>query len=143
MNITHNQPSLTLEAAHRLAAIGQNCSDEMGFKMIVVVSDSLGNPLVLLRNPAAPIGALEFAERKAYTAASYGWPSGQWSDILEGRPVVAQSLSQHPKLCFVGGGIPVKVDGQVVGAIGVAGAKAPEDHAVAQAALERFFAEMG
>ena len=60
--------------------------------------------------------------------------------IVPLEPVAAAAPASVP------GGIEsysVKVDGQVVGAIGVAGAKAPEDHAVAQAALERFFAEIG
>lgn len=130
--------SLTLEAAHQLAIHGQQAADELGFAMNVVVVDRAGLPLALLRNPKAPDASLEFAQRKAYTAASYGWPTVKWNDIVAERPLVMQGLSQNPKVSLIAGGIPVQVEGETIGAIGVAGAKAPEDHQVAQAALDRF-----
>jgi uncharacterized protein GlcG (DUF336 family) len=52
-----------------------------------------------------------------------------------------QGLAQNPKVSLIAGGIPVQVEGETIGAIGVAGAKAPEDHQVAQAALDKFLAE--
>ena len=142
MDLFETKRSLTLEAAHRLAQLGQGCADELGFAMNVVVVDSAGLPLALLRNPAAPDASLEFAQRKAYTAASYGWPTVKWNDIVAERALVMQGLSQNPKVSLIAGGIPVQVEGETIGAIGVAGAKAPEDHQVAQAALDRFLAEL-
>lgn len=138
MAIFETQRSLTLAAATRLALLGQSCADEFGFNMNVVVVDRAGLPLVVLRNPSAPDASLEFAERKAYTAASYGWPTLKWNDIVADRPLVTQGLSQNPRVCLIAGGVPVQIDGETVGAIGVAGAKAPEDHQVAQTALDRF-----
>lgn len=138
MAIFETQRSLTLAAATRLALLGQSCADELGLAMNVVVVDRAGLPLVVLRNPNAPDASLEFAERKAYTAASYGWPTLKWNDIVADRPLVMQGLSQNPRVSLIAGGIPVQIDGETIGAIGVAGAKAPEDHQVAQTALERF-----
>ena len=141
MALFETKRSLTLEAAHRLAQLGQQCADELGFAMNVVVVDSAGLPLALLRNPKAPDASLEFAQRKAYTAASYGWPTVKWGDIVGERPLVMQGLAQNPKVSLIAGGIPVQIEGETIGAIGVAGAKAPEDHQVAQAALDKFLAE--
>lgn len=138
MAIFETQRSLTLGAATRLAQLGQNCADELGFAMNVVVVDRAGLPLVVLRNPKAPDASLEFAQRKAYTAASYGWPTVKWNDIVADRPLVMQGLAQNPKVSLIAGGIPVQIEGETIGAIGVAGAKAPEDHQVAQAALDLF-----
>ena len=138
MHLYESHRSLTLEAALNLAQIGQECAREAGFAMNVVVVDAGGLELALLRNPKAPDASLEFAKRKAYTAASYGWPTAQWSEIVAQRPVVMQGLSQNEKICLIAGGIPVTLDGETLGAIGVAGAKAPEDHQVAQAAIDRF-----
>ena len=142
MELFESKRSLTLEAAQRLAQLGQQAAAELGFAMNVVVVDSAGLPLALLRNPKAPDASLEFAQRKAYTAASYGWSTAKWSDIVADRPLVMQGLSQNPKMSLIAGGIPVKVEGETIGAIGVAGAKAPEDHQVAQAALDKFLAEL-
>lgn len=138
MSIFETQKSLTLEAALELAQLGQSCAAEQGFAMNVVVVDRAGLPLAVLRNPKAPDASLEFAQRKAYTAASYGWPTAKWTEILADRALVMQGLSQNPKVSLIAGGLPVQLDGETLGAIGVAGAKAPEDHAVAQAALEKF-----
>ncbi len=142
MNLYESKPSLTLEAAHRLADLGQQFAAELGFAMNVVVVDRAGLPLALLRNPEAPDASLEFAQRKAYTAASYGWPTAKWNDIVADRPLVMQGLSQNPNVSLIAGGIPVQVEGETIGAIGVAGAKAPEDHQVAQAAIDRLLTEL-
>lgn len=140
MSIYEVKRSLSLEAALELAQLGQSCAGELGFAVNVVVVDQGGLPLALLRNPKAPDASLEFAQRKAYTAANYGWATIKWTDIVADRPLVMQGLSQNARLCLIAGGIPVVVDGETIGAIGVAGAKAPEDHQVAQAALDRFLA---
>ena len=49
-----------------------------------------------------------------------------------------QGLAQNPKVSLIAGGLPVKVDNETIGGLGVAGAKAPEDHAIATAGLEAF-----
>ncbi len=141
MAIFQTQRSLTMESAMRVAQLVQEEATRQGFTMNVFVVDRAGLPLAVLRNPAAPNASLEFAERKAYTAASFGMPTESWGKVVEGRPLVSQSLSQHPKFCMIAGGMPIKVDDEVIGALGVAGAKAPEDHAVAEAALALFLAE--
>lgn len=133
--------SLTMEAALELAQTVLREADSQGFAMNVVVVDRSGLPLVVLRNPKAPDVSLEFAERKAYTAASYGWPTAKWQEIVGERPLVMQGLSQNPKVSLIAGGLPVNVDGETIGGLGVAGAKAPEDHAVATAGLEAFFSK--
>lgn len=140
MELFETSRSLTMEAAQRLAQLGQQCATDMGFAVNVVVVDRNGLPLALLRNPKAPDASLEFAQRKAYTAASYGWPTVNWSEIVKDRPVVMQGLSQSAKVSLIAGGVPVVLGGETLGAIGVAGAKAPEDHQVAQAAIEQFMA---
>ncbi|MGB0223866.1 MULTISPECIES: heme-binding protein [unclassified Marinobacterium] len=130
--------SLTMEAALELAKTVQAEADTQGFAMNVVVVDRSGLPLVVLRNPKAPDASLEFAERKAYTAASYGWPTAKWQEIVGERPLVMQGLAQNPKVSLIAGGLPVKLGDETIGGLGVAGAKAPEDHAVAAAGLEAF-----
>jgi uncharacterized protein GlcG (DUF336 family) len=132
--------SLTMEAALELAKTVQAEADTQGFAMNVVVVDRSGLPLVVLRNPKAPDASLEFAERKAYTAASYGWPTAKWQEIVVERPLVMQGLAQNPKVSLIAGGLPVKLGDETIGALGVAGAKAPEDHSVASAGLEAFLA---
>ncbi len=133
---THTQISLTLDAALVIANSAINKGNELGIKMNAVVVDAAGNRLVSLREPGAPMPALDFAEKKAYTAANFKLPTEKWSDVLEGRPVVANGLAQHEKVALFGGGLPVIVEGVVVGAIGVSGGKVPDDIKCAEAGLD-------
>lgn len=138
MEKTYIQLSLTLEAAQFLAQMAIDHGVSIGFKMNAVVVDVAGNPLVFLRVSGAPLPAPDFAERKAYTAAVYGWPTDKWLKILEERPVITAGLAQHDRVAMFDGGLPVVIDGVVVGAIGVAGGKVEQDIACAEAALDAF-----
>ncbi|MBN0989122.1 GlcG/HbpS family heme-binding protein [Amphritea pacifica] len=136
MSKTYLQASLTLDAAMVIAQAAINHGNQLGIKVNVVVVDSAGNRLVSLREPGAPLPAMDFAEKKAYTAANFRSPTEKWAELLEGRPIVANGLAQHPKVALFGGGLPVLVDGSVVGAVGVAGGKVPEDLQCAEAGIE-------
>jgi len=130
--------SLTLEAALVIAKAAISKGNELGFKMIAVVVDTAGNRLVSLREPGAPLPAMDFAEKKAYTAANFKLPTEKWADVLEGRPIVANGLAQHDKVALFGGGLPILVDGIAVGSIGVSGGKVPDDIKCAEAGVAAF-----
>ncbi len=130
--------SLTLEAAQFLAQAAIDHARQTGFKMNAVVVDAAGNALISLRDPGAPLPARDFAEKKAYTAACYGWSTDKWNDILADRAVITAGLAQHEKIAMFGGGLPIVVEGEVVGAIGVAGGKVADDIACAEAAINAF-----
>lgn len=138
MNKIHRQISLTLASAQFLAQRAVNKAFELGINMNVVVVDIAGNTLVALRQPGAPLPALDFARKKANTAVSYGWSTDKWNRILADRPVITAGLAQHENIAMFGGGLPVLVDGQIAGAIGVAGGKVDDDIVCAKAALEAF-----
>jgi|TARA_B110000902_G_C14192087_1_gene544583 uncharacterized protein GlcG (DUF336 family) len=138
MNKTHTQVSLTLESAQFLAQCAINKGCEIGINMNVVVVDIAGNSLVSLRQPGAPLPALDFARKKAFTAVCYGWPTDKWNCILADRPVITAGLAQHENIAMFGGGLPITLDGQVVGAIGVAGGKVDDDILCAKTALDAF-----
>ncbi|MBR9868502.1 MAG: heme-binding protein [Oceanospirillales bacterium] len=136
MNKTSLQASLTLEAALVIARAAIDKGNQLGIRINVVVVDTAGNRLVSLREPGAPLPAMDFAEKKAYTAANFRLPTEAWAEVLEGRPVVANGLAQHPKVALFGGGLPVLIDDVVVGAVGVAGGKVPEDLQCAETGLD-------
>jgi glc operon protein GlcG len=136
MDIVRQQYSLTLEAAQCLAQAAIDKGLELGLKINAVVVDASGDALVSLRMSGAPLPARDFAEKKAYTAACYGWSTTQWKVMLEDRPVITAGLAQHPRVAMFGGGEPVQMDGRVLGAIGIAGGKEDQDVLCAQAALD-------
>lgn len=138
MKKTHMQASLTLDAALVVAKAAISKGNELGFKMIAVVVDTAGNRLVSLREPGAPMPAMDFAEKKAYTAANFKLPTEKWAEILDGRLIVANGLAQHEKVALFGGGLPILLDSNVVGAIGVSGGKVPDDIECAEAGVAAF-----
>jgi len=138
MKKVNTQVSLTLEAALFLAQAAIAKGSELGIKMNAVVVDIAGNSLVSLRVPGAPLPARDFAEKKAYTAVCYGWPTDKWKNILADRPVITAGLARHENVAMFGGGLPVMIEGELAGALGVAGGKVDDDIVCAEAALDAF-----
>ena len=119
--------SLTLEAARRLADTALERAAAHGLRIHVTVVDAGGHVLVYQRMPGAPYPAREFSEKKAFTAVSFKKPTSVWKDRLGANPHLAAGLSQHPKVAMIGGGAPVVIDGETVGAIGIAGGLEEQD----------------
>ncbi len=76
----------------------------------------------------------KIAADKAWTVASFnGLPTHDWWPMIEHNPALVHGITQTPRLIVFGGGVAVRVDGHVVGAIGVSGGSSEDDRAVAEA----------
>jgi glc operon protein GlcG len=103
-----------------------------GWLMTIAVVDDGGHPLALKRmDGAAPVSAY-IAIEKARTSALGRRESQQYEDMINGGRVAFLSA---PLSATLGGGVPIIVDGEVVGAVGVSGAKPDEDARVARAGI--------
>ena len=126
---------LSLEAANRLAAAALAACGAQGRAIVVSVVDRGGNLVVVQRADGVGPHNTEASRRKAYTALS---TRSATLDLARNAAAEAdtRNLASLPELLLLGGGVPLRVDGQVVGAIGVAGGGgARNDHACASAAL--------
>ncbi|MDR5644421.1 GlcG/HbpS family heme-binding protein [Burkholderia cenocepacia] len=104
-----------------------------GWLMTIAVVDDGGHPLALIRmDGAAPISAY-IATEKARTAAMGRRESQQYEDMINGGRVAFLSA---PLGASLGGGIPIIVDGQVVGAVSASGARPDQDAQVATAGVQ-------
>ncbi|HRP24849.1 MAG TPA: heme-binding protein [Thauera sp.] len=118
----------------RILAAARAIAQDRGWAVTIAVVDDGGHPLALERmDDCAPIGAY-IAVEKARTAALGRRDSKQYEDMINGgrtaflsAPVLAGTLT---------GGIPLLVDGQVVGAVGVSGVKPDEDALVARTGVD-------
>lgn len=128
--------TLDLDTAQRLVSAAVAEANRRGLRIHAWAVDHAGEPLAYLRMPGAPLPARLFAEKKAYTAANFGHATATWKAKLAHKPFVAQGLAEHPCVALFGGGVPVVVEGTVVGAIGIAGALEEQDEEIAAAALE-------
>jgi uncharacterized protein GlcG (DUF336 family) len=101
----------------------------------VVVLTPAGVELAAVRMNMAPLHALNIARKKAYTAASFKVPSLSWQEKLKHKPDTMSALLRENSFTYLGGGIPVLMNGEVVAAIGVSGATEAQDIECAEQAI--------
>ncbi|MGE7437780.1 GlcG/HbpS family heme-binding protein [Kitasatospora sp. NPDC001175] len=126
--------SITLEAANALIQAVRTAATEIGFEASVAVTDAGGHLKAFQRTDSTPFLASEVAVDKAWTAASFGYPTHVWNNYL-GDPNVAP-LAHHPRLMAVGGGYPILEDGKLLGGLGISGGTYEQDQQAAEAALK-------
>jgi uncharacterized protein GlcG (DUF336 family) len=131
--------ALTLDLATRLLAAGEEAARERGLALAVVVVDAGGHQVAVHRMDGAPFVAPEIATGKAWTAAAYGAPSASEGEKARKLPTFTAGIATmtHGRYTPQVGGLPITVDGAVVGGMGASGASGEEDEAVVRAALER------
>ena len=122
--VTQKNVSLAMAQAIAQAALAQ--CESMGFKVSVAVLDRGGLTIVMLRGDGAGLHTPEGAERKAYTARTFSQPSADFVKRLSDRPDTVGSR-QYTRVLALGGGLPIKVGSEVVGAVGVSGSPGKDD----------------
>lgn len=130
----HTKAALTLDIAKALAAVAEDRMADHRFAMFVAIVDDAGTPLYVVRANDAQPASYEVAIRKAQAAARFRRPTKGFEDriLRDGR----LNLLSLPGIVAVEGGLPLVVDGVVVGAIGVSGGTGVEDGQVAAAAAD-------
>ena len=121
---------LTLDAAKRIAAAAETEAKKRGATVVIVVVDDAGYPLVLERLDDTQVASVDVGIGKARTAAIFRRPSKVFEDQVRDGRIAALAL---PGATPLQGGIPITVDGKVVGAIGVSGNTPQEDEDIAKA----------
>ena len=122
--VTQKNVSLAMAQTIAQAALAQ--CESMGFKVSVAVVDRGGLTIVMLRGDGAGLHTPEGAERKAYTARTFSQPSADFVKRLSDRPDTVGSR-QYTRVLALGGGLPIKVGSEVVGAFGVSGSPGKDD----------------
>ncbi|MFA6314567.1 MAG: heme-binding protein [Sterolibacterium sp.] len=124
--------SLDLNDAKRIAAAAEAEATTNNWPVVIAIVDAAGQLLYLERNDGAQLGSLDVALGKATTAALFRRPTKDWEERLaEGR----LGFLSFQNRTLLEGGVPVLVDGEVVGAIGVSGVKSNEDAQIARAGV--------
>ncbi len=113
----------------------EQCTKD-GYKVSVVVVDKAGNVAASLRGDGTNPHTMEFGRLKAYTARTRGQTSLEFKSLTD-KPENAY-LKQIPNVVAVGGGVPIKVGSEVIGAVGVSGAPGGEkDEGCANAGIAK------
>jgi uncharacterized protein GlcG (DUF336 family) len=136
MGDVFTRASVSTELAHRLIAAAEAKASEIGTPMVIAVCDESGVLKALSRMDGAQLMSVQVAQDKAYTAVGFSMPSGGWYDFIkDDGPLAEGAVGGIDRLVIFGGGNPITIDGQIVGAIGVSGGHYTQDMEVAQAGL--------
>ena len=93
--------------------------------------------MAFIRMENSFIHSINIAKDKAYTSASFGFPTAQWTQIFKQMPHLEQGFSNRDRLIPFGGGLPIFENGVKVGAIGVSGGTEDEDIICAEYAIKK------
>ena len=126
--------SLTLEAARLMAAAAEATAAKNGWKVVIAVVDDGGHALLVHRLDGTQSSSVPTAMGKARSAVAYKRPTRILEEMInQGR---YSFLSAGGDPVALQGGLPIEVEGQLVGGIGVSGVKASDDEIVARAGLD-------
>jgi uncharacterized protein GlcG (DUF336 family) len=128
--------ALTLEIAKKIAAAAEKTAVANNFHMFILIMDDGGNLMYLERMDDAQLGSFEVALEKARSAVYFKRPTKAFEQALHDQGYTP--VLKVPGAMPVEGGIPLVVDGQLVGAIGVSGGNPQQDGIVSQAGADAF-----
>ena len=136
-------PTLTLALAEQFLEAAKAEAIKQGWAMSFAVVDATGRQVALIRMDGARWMTTRVAQAKAFTAATFRRPSAAVEELAEQRPDLFQSLTQliDEPMLLAGGGLPIIIDGTLLGGVGASGGTEAEDIDCAQAGLDVIGAE--
>ncbi len=126
---------LSFAAAQKIAAAAADAARARGVGVVIAVVDDGGHLILLHRLDDTQVASVNVGIGKARTAAIYRRPSREFEEQIRAGRVAALALADSTPLQ---GGIPIRLDGKVIGAIGVSGDTPQVDEAIAIAGANAF-----
>ncbi|AKN30414.1 cobalamin adenosyltransferase [Clostridium carboxidivorans P7] len=132
-----NMTVIDRETAKYIAEKCAEKSHEVGVPMVICITDFSGNITLLERMDDSLLASIEIAMKKAYTAAALKSPT---HELREASLPTGElyGINNVEKIITFGGGFPLKINGKIIGAIGVSGGTVEQDMKVAQYGLKAF-----
>jgi glc operon protein GlcG len=128
-------PPITLKQAKEIISGAEAEAQKNNWPVVIAIVDTGGNLVMLQRLDNAQFGSVEVARQKAWSAAAFRRPTKVFQDAIAsgGANLRLLSLAGASPL---EGGLPLVVDGQIIGAIGVSGVMSEQDAQIAQAGVD-------
>ncbi|MGH9373267.1 MAG: GlcG/HbpS family heme-binding protein [Vicinamibacterales bacterium] len=125
--------------AQRVIAAAQKKATEIEQPMNIAVADGGGNLVAHVRMDDAWLGSIDISIKKAFTSRAFDISTKDLATHSQsGGQFFGIHASNSGRIMIFAGGIPLRRDGKVVGAIGVSGGSGDQDHAVAEAGAAAF-----
>ena len=132
---------LTLEAARLALAASESTALASGWKVVIAVVDAGGHLVSAIRLDGTQTSSVDTAIGKARAAVAFKRPTRVLEEMINGGRVAFSDIPGDYAL--LQGGLPIEVEGQVIGGIGVSGVKASDDEIIAGAGVKALLAALG
>jgi len=130
---------VTLQDARKIIDAAETKAQEIGQPMNIAVADAGGNLVAHVRMDGAWIGSIDISIKKAYTSRAFDISTKDLATHSQsGGQFFGIHASNDGRIMIFAGGIPLRKDAKVVGAIGVSGGSGDQDHEVAEAGAAAF-----
>ena len=130
--VSESVTGLTLELAKEISLAVERRAEEMGKKVVVAILDAGANLMLLHAMKDSYIASVQIAQDKAYTSVALKMPSHIALKESRGGALDGLVPTDNNRLMLLGGGMPLMINGSIVGAIGVSGGTAEEDTAFSE-----------
>lgn len=135
-DFTQATTGLSLAGARAVLSAARSEANRMELRVSIAVVDQAGNLLSFERADGATILSVRVAQGKAFTAATSGFDTGDLADYIQTDPPLLAGIPALNDLVVFGGGLQLRINDAVVGAIGVSGGHYSEDVQIARAGSE-------
>lgn len=130
---------VSLKDAKRVIEAAEREAEKIGQPMNIAVADAGGNIVAHVRMDNAWMGSIDISQKKAWTSRAFDISTKDLAEHCQsGGQFFGINASNDGRVMIFAGGIPLKKDGKVVGAVGVSGGSGEQDHAVAEAGAKAF-----
>ncbi len=136
VDLTVPRASISAAAATALLDGAEAKARSLGMTIAIAVVDESGVLKAFRRMDGAALVAVGASQKKALCAVGFGLATGKpWHDFIKDDPILASGAHELPDFILLGGGVPIRVGGALVGAVGVSGGHYAQDEACALAGL--------
>ncbi|MGV7122384.1 GlcG/HbpS family heme-binding protein [Sphingopyxis sp. 550A] len=135
MNKTLAAKTIANELADAMMQAAVAKSEAIGVPMCIAICDPSGVLVQFRRMDRAAMLSVQIAQDKAFTAVSFGMATHEWHEFIKDDLPLLHGIVHTQRLIVFGGGYPIKVEGELIGGIGVSGGHYTHDMEVAMAAL--------
>jgi uncharacterized protein GlcG (DUF336 family) len=134
---TFESASITTGCCVKLCDNAIAKATELNMKIAICIVDQAGVLKHFVRMDHAPLIAIDASRKKAVTAVGFGMPTGEaWQQFIKDDPILNNGVGSIHDFTLLGGGSPITINGQIVGAIGVSGGHYAQDEECVRAALD-------
>lgn len=127
------KPQLTLADALKISAAAEAKAKQENWNVVIAIMDDGGHLISLQKMDGVQTGSIEVAQAKAKTAVFFKRSTKVFEDMIKQGAV---HLTTLPGVCAVEGGLPIFIDGVIVGSIGISGVTSAQDGIIAEAGVK-------